>query len=266
MDLGVIILLLIFGIIFGVISSLAGIGGGALYMSLMILLLAIPIDEARNTSTFIILLFSCAAFISYYKQGKVNLKVTLIFASFALMGSIAATIFFILLPINNYVLKLIIATIVLVSGINMIRKAITSYNSDSKNLGATKIIFSFENYDYKSDLKKGILLFFIVGFVAYLSGIGGGMLFVPILCIIFHIPIHYSTAISTSMIFFIGIYNTAARMAISEIHYFIGVLIGIGAITGSLIGTKVSNKIPKDYLQFGVAAVLILLAIRMYFV
>lgn len=266
MDLGVIILLLIFGILFGIISSLAGIGGGALYMSLMILLFAIPIDEARNTSTFIIFLFSCAAFISYYRQGKVDLKLTLIFASFALMGSIAATFFFILLPINNYILKVIIASIVLVSGINMIRKAFISYNSDRKNLGVTKIEFSFENYDFKSNLKKGIPLFFLVGFIAYLSGIGGGVLFVPILCILFRIPIHYSTAISASMIFFIGIYNTAARMFISEIHYFIGILIGIGAITGSLIGTKVSNKIPRNYLQFGVAAVLILLAIRMYFI
>lgn len=266
MDLGVIILLLIFGIIFGIVSSLAGIGGGALYMSLMILLFAIPINEARNTSTFIIFLFSCAAFISYFRQGKVDLKLTLTFASFALLGSITATIFFILLPINNYVLKVIIASIVLVSGMNMIRKAFTSYRSDRKNLGVIKIEFSFENYDFKSNLKKGIPLFFLAGFIAYLSGIGGGMLFVPILCILFQIPIHYSTAISTSMIFFIGIYNTGTRMVTSEIHYLIGILIGIGAITGSLIGTKVSNKISKTYLQFGVAIILILLAVRMYFV
>ncbi|MBY8989978.1 MAG: sulfite exporter TauE/SafE family protein [Candidatus Lokiarchaeota archaeon] len=266
MDLGLIILLLIFGIIFGVISSLAGIGGGALYMSLMILLLAIPIDEARNTSTFIIFLFSCVTFISYYRQGKVDLKLTLIFASFALMGSITATVVFLIYPVNNSALKVIIASIVLISGINMIRKALVSYNSDKINLGVTKIEFSFKNYDYKSNLKKGILLFFFVGFIAYLSGIGGGLLFVPILCIAFRIPIHYSTAISSSMIFFIGIYNTSARMLFSEIHYVIGILIGIGAITGSLMGAKLSNKIPKNYLQFGVAAVLILLAIRMYFV
>ena len=266
MDLGVIILLLFFGIIFGSISSLAGIGGGALYLSLIILLFAIPIDEARNTSTFIIFLFSCATFISYYKQGKVNLKLSLIFASFALMGSITASIFFLIFPINNSALKVIIASIVLVSGVNMIRKAFASYNSDKKNLGLTKIEFSFESYDYKTNINKGILLFFFVGFIAYLSGIGGGLLFVPILCIIFHIPIHYSTAISSSMIFFIGIYNTSVRMVFSEIHYTIGILIGIGAITGSLMGARISNKIPKNYLQFGVAAVLILLAIRMYFI
>jgi uncharacterized membrane protein YfcA len=266
MDLGVIILVLIFGIIFGIISSLAGIGGGALYMSLMILFFSIPIDEARNTSTFIISLYSFVAFINYYRQGKVDLKLTLVFASFALMGSITATIFFLLFPINNYVLKIIIASIVFISGINMIRKALSSYYSDRKEHIHASSEFSLEDYDYKSSLKKGIPLFFIVGFIAYLSGIGGGMLFVPILCIIFQIPIHYSTAISASMIFFIGIYNTSARILFSEIHYIVGIIIGSGAIIGSFVGSNASNKIPKDYLQFGVAAVLIFLAIRMYFV
>ena len=92
------------------------------------------------------------------------------------------------------------------------------------------------------------------------------MLFVPILCFLFQIPIHYSTAVSTSMVFFIGIYNAIARISFGEIHYLVGVLIGTGAIIGSLMGVKVSRKIPKNYLQFGVAVVLIILAIRMYFV
>jgi len=164
--------ILIFGLIFGIISSLAGIGGGALYMSLMILLFTIPTDEARNTSTFIIFLFSFVAFLNYYRQGKVDLKLTLTFASFALLGSIAATIFFLLLPMNNDILKIIIASIVLISGINMIRKALASYYSGKKELINTNSTFSLEDYDYKPNLKKGIPLFFIVGFIAYLSGIG----------------------------------------------------------------------------------------------
>ncbi|MFX1427403.1 MAG: sulfite exporter TauE/SafE family protein [Promethearchaeota archaeon] len=266
MDLGVIIILISFGIIFGIIGSIAGIGGGVFYMSLMILLFAIPIDEARNTSTFIIFLFSGAAFINYYRQGRINLKLSLIFAGFALLGSIFASVFFILYPIDNYILKIIIASIVLASGVNMIIKAVKSYNSDENNQDPSRIDFSFKNFDFKHKLRIGIPLFFIEGFLAYLGGIGGGMLFVPILYIIFHIPIHYSTSTSTSMIFFIGIYNATARMITGEIHYLIGLFIGIGAIGGSLLGAKVSRKIPKNYLQFGVSVVLIFLAIRMYLV
>lgn len=264
MDVILIIILLVFGVLFGVIGSVAGIGGGALHMSLMILLF-IPIDEARNTSSFIIVLFSGIAFISYYKQGKVDIKLSLTFAGFALLGSITATIFFIFLPIDNTALKIIIASVILTSGLNMIRKAFTSLKLERLN-NSNEIQFSFDSFNHKTNLKKAIPLFFLTGFVAYLCGIGGGMLFVPILSILLEMPIHFSTAISTTMIFFIGIYNAAVRMAIGKIHYLIGILIGIGAILGSLYGAKLSKKIHKHTLQFFVAVILIGLAIRMYFI
>ena len=266
MDALLIIILLVFGVLFGIIGSVAGIGGGALHMSLMILLFAIPIDEARNTSSFIIVLFSGIATISYFKQKKVDIKLSLIFAGFALLGSITATIFFLLFPIDNTVLKIIIASVVLASGLNMIRKALNSLKQERLNKNDQEIVFSFDDFDYKANLKKAIPLFFLTGFIAYLTGIGGGMLFVPILSILFGMPIHISTATSTSMIFFIGIYNATARMVIGEIHYLIGILIGIGAILGSLYGTRLSKKINKRNLQFFVAVILIGLAIRMYFI
>jgi uncharacterized membrane protein YfcA len=266
MDAILIVILLVFGVLFGIIGTVAGIGGGALHMSTMILLLAIPIDEARNTSSFIIVLFSSVAFISYFKQGKVDIKLSLIFAGFALLGSITATVLFIFLPIDNAALKIIIASVVLVSGLNMIRKALNSLKKERLNDNNQEIQFSFDTFDYNSNLKKGIPLFFLAGFIAYLSGIGGGMLFVPILSIIFGMPIHFSIATSTSMIFFIGIYNASVRIAIGTIHPLIGILIGFGAIFGSLYGARLSKKIQKHNLQFIVAVILIGLAIRMYFI
>jgi len=260
-----IVILLVFGVLFGIIGSMAGIGGGALHMSLMILLLNIQPDVARNTSSFIIVLFSGVASISYFKQGKVNIKLSLIFAGFALLGSISSTIFFIFFPIDNTVLRIIIASVVLVSGLNMIRKAFNSVKREKLNIMNQEIPFSFDSFDYSSNLKKGIPLFFLAGFVAYIGGIGGGMLFVPILSILFGMPIQISTATSTSMIFFLGIYNASVRLAIGFIEISIGILIGIGAILGSLYGAKLSKKIRKHYLQFFVAVILLGLAIKMYY-
>ncbi|MHA2181260.1 MAG: sulfite exporter TauE/SafE family protein, partial [Promethearchaeota archaeon] len=179
---------------------------------------------------------------------------------------ITATIFFILIPLDNSVLKIIIASVVLVSGLNMIRKAFNTLKQDRLNKSKQEIQFSFDSFDYTSNLKKAIPLFFLAGFVAYLSGIGGGMLFVPILSIIFGLPIYISTATSTMMIFFIGIYNATVRITIGKIHYSIGIIIAIGAIFGSLYGTRLSKKIQKHILQFFVAVILIGLAIRMYFI
>jgi len=261
----IIVIFLVAGFLIGTVSSIAGIGGGAFYILTILLLIAAPIDNARDTSAFIILLFSGMGFLSYLRQGRIDVKISLIFAGFALLGSVTASICFIIFPIDNTILKIIIASVILVSGLNMILKGLHSLNNAKLNDNKVEDVFDFETLPDKTNLLKGSPLFFIAGFVAYLSGIGGGMLFVPILNIIYGIPIHYATAVSTSIIFFIGIFNAVARMIIGEIVYLAGILIGSGAIFGAVFGSKVSNKVPKKYLQLFVAALLIGLAIRMYF-
>lgn len=261
----IIVILITAGFLIGTISSIAGIGGGAFYIIIMMILLNIPINEARDTSTFIILIFSGVGLINSLKHKKVDIKLSLFFAGFALIGGITATILFYLFPMDNMILKIVIASVILISGLNMIRKALKSLKIPKISKEEVNIPFSFDNFDYKPNLIKGLPLFFIAGFVAYLSGIGGGLLFVPIICITFSIPIHYATALSTAMIFFNGIYNTTVRIFIGDIFYLPGILISIGAIVGSLFGSKLSGKVSKNYLQFLVSIILIGLAIIMYF-
>ena len=214
----------------------------------------------------IIVFFSFVSFISYFKKGKVDIKLSLIFAGFALLGGITSTIIFSLFPIDNSILKIVVASIILISGLNMIRKAVKTLKIERMNQNNWNKNFSLETLEYKANLKKGIPLFFIAGFIAYLSGIGGGMLFVPTLNFIFDIPIHFATAMSSAMIFFIGIYNAAVRVFNGGIHYLVGILIVSGAVIGSILGAKISGKMHRSYLQFFVAVVLIILAIRLYFI
>ena len=70
MDTLLIIILLVFGFIFGILSSLAGIGGGVFFVSTMVLLFLMPINIAVDTSAFIILISSGAGFFTYFKEEK----------------------------------------------------------------------------------------------------------------------------------------------------------------------------------------------------
>ncbi len=125
--------------------------------------------------------------------------------------------------------------------------------------------FELHSHDYKSNLKKSIPLFFLAGFCANLLGIGGGIINTPSLHIILQYPIHNATAISTGIIFITAIYNTIVKSILGQIDYLIGILIGIGAVLGAILGAKVSGKMHKSYLQFFVAIILMVLAIRMFF-
>ncbi|MFX0155970.1 MAG: sulfite exporter TauE/SafE family protein [Candidatus Hodarchaeota archaeon] len=258
------IILLLAGFLFGIISVIAGIGGGVFFVSTMVLLFLIPINVAIDTSVFVILISSGAGFFTYFKEERLLIKQVIIFASFSILGSITSTIIFEFIELDSTILKILFATTILIAGLNMIYKAIKSRRLDPSQEEYEKN-FILDDHDYYSNLKKSIPLFFLAGFIANLLGIGGGIINTPSLHIILNYPIHNATAISVGIIFFTAIYNTIAKSIMGQIDYLIGVLIGLGAILGSIFGAKISGKISRSQLQFIVAIVLMGLAIRMYF-
>lgn len=264
MDTVAVIIILIAGFLFGLISSIAGIGGGVFFVSFMVLLFFIPINMAVDTSAFIILISSGAGFFTYFKEERLHIKQVIIFSSFSILGSFASTLIFTPFDLDGTILKILFATTILIAGLNMIYKTIKSrkYNPDLEEYEKNFILHS---HDYQTNLKKTIPLFFLAGFSANLLGIGGGIINTPSLHILLQYPIHNATAISIGIIFFTAIYNTIAKSILGQIDYLIGILIGLGAIVGSVVGAKISGKMPKSHLQFLVAIVLMSLAIRMYF-
>ncbi|MHA1106765.1 MAG: sulfite exporter TauE/SafE family protein [Promethearchaeota archaeon] len=262
--LTIISLLIFLGFLSGIVSVIAGVGGGVFFVSIMTLIFFIPIDTAVSTSTFIILFSSLAGFISYLKQKRTNFKLSIIFAVFSILGSIIASIIFSFIHIEDSLLKMLFACTLLIAGVNMIYKTQKKRNN-TKETGLHEMDFTLQDHDYKSNLKKTIPLFMLAGFTAYLLGIGGGIINTPSLNLVLNYPIHNSTAISTSIIFFTAIYNTIIKIFLGQIDYITGLFIAIGSISGSILGAKISKKISRIYLQLIVAIVLMVLAIRMFF-
>ena len=262
----IIIFLIIIGIIIGAVGTIAGIGGGGFIVAVLTIFFLLPIDEAIDTSIFIIMISSGVAFITYLRQGRTNLKLSLIFAVFSILGSILCIIFLYFVHINNLLLKFIFASAILIAGLNMLYKAYTTHKKakSSTELESNED-FSLAEYDFKVNLKKSIPLFMLAGFLAHLLGIGGGMVITPALNIVLGYPIHYATGISTSVIFFTAVFNTLVKAITGKINYAFGLLLAIGSVLGAYLGAKISNIMPRVTLQFFVATTLILLAIRMYF-
>jgi len=186
------------------------------------------------------------------------------FATFSILGSIIASILFSFIHIEATLLKILFACTLLLAGLNMFYKTLNARKT-SKETDLRESYFILQEHDYKPNLKKSIPLFMLAGFIAYLLGIGGGIINTPVLNLILKYPIHNSTAISTSIIFFTAIYNTIIKIILGQIDYITGLLIAIGSISGSLFGAKISKKISRIHLQIIVAIVLMGLAINMFF-
>ena len=263
-----ILLLLLSGLLFGIIGTVVGIGGGPFYVSFLTIFLLLPINVSIDTSNFIILIASGTGFFMYLKDHRTDLKISLIFSGLSILGSLFSTIILIFVEIDNTILRILFATLLLIIGLNMTHKSIKMHldsENSNNNLVNTFDKSFFKNLDYKSNLKKGAPLFLLAGFTSNLLGIGGGIINCPSLNVVFKFPIHYSTAVSTSVVFFTAIYNSIAKFFFGQIDFLIGILLGVGSIAGAIIGVKVSNKMSKIYLQLILAIILMGFAIIMFF-
>lgn len=262
LTLDLMILFLIIGLITSIIGTIGGWGSGGMTVPILVLIFSLPFEEARDTSNFIILFSSLIGFISYYRQGRINIKISLIFSAITIIGSFLCWLMLLFVEIDDRILKLIFSIVLITASMNIfhkIRKDIRAKHDEY-----LKKEFDLFNIDYKKQLIRGTPFFLIAGFSTYLIGIGGGIIHGPVLHILLGFPIHFSTATSTSLVFFTAVFNVIFKIFYGEINYVIGLIIGIGSISGGYIGAKISKKMKKSYLQAFVGILLIFFGLSMF--
>ncbi|MFW9829707.1 MAG: sulfite exporter TauE/SafE family protein [Promethearchaeota archaeon] len=267
----IIIILSFCGLIFGLISVMSGQGGGIFYVSFITIFLLVPINVSIDTSNFIILLTSASGFLTYLKGKRTDLKNSLIYSGFSILGCLLSTLILLFIEINNVILRILFATLLLTSGLYMVFKSIHNHrisnnqHKENNNISFNEDFSFLRDYDYKEKMRVTIPLFLLAGFISNFLGIGGGVIITPGLNLVLNFPIHYATAVSTSIIFFTAIYNSITKLLIGQVELALGLTLGIGSIIGAFLGANVSKRMPNLYLQLLVAATLIGFAFRMYF-
>lgn len=109
----------VLGFITGVISGMAGVGGGVIIVPALVLLFGFSQKMAQGTSiTMFILPIGLAAVIKYWQAGNVNIKVSLILALFYVVGSYISAGF--AQKIDEKILKNFFAILMLITAFNML--------------------------------------------------------------------------------------------------------------------------------------------------
>lgn len=120
---------------------------------------------------------------------------------------------------------------------------------------------------------SGLLLGTIVGLLAGLLGIGGGLIIVPVLAYLLStllgIPaaetIVIAIATSLSTIVFTGMSSTIAHYRLGNLNRNIAVWCGFGIAIGAVVGAQIAIAIPGQNLKQIFAILVVLIAIYMIF-
>ncbi len=88
-----------------------------------------------------------------------------------------------------------------------------------------------------------------VGIITGLLGIGGGFLIVPALYLFVNLPIKKAIGTALLIITINSLFSFLNSYESTDIEWLLLIKFSMGAIVGIIVGTKLSQKIPGDYLK-----------------
>ena len=264
------ILVLLTALAFGFVSAIAGIGGGSLLVPTLIVFYGVDVKTAIPIGVAVAVATSLAATRVYLEKGVVNVKLGLLLEIPSTAGAVLGSIIYQVIEVK--ILKLIMGFVFPVIAIYMLLSSRLKHRSREEDSIARKLELSGEYYDenlereVKYKVSHSPLLIagsFLAGTLSALLGIGGGVIKMPLMCIVGGIPIKAATATSS---FMVGI--TAAT---SALVYFkegfmepsLTSIVIIGFILGATMGAKTQVKVKSLWIRLIFAGILLYASIRL---
>ncbi|MBN1383363.1 MAG: sulfite exporter TauE/SafE family protein [Elusimicrobia bacterium] len=260
------------GFAVGFLSGLFGIGGGFLLVPLLRAGFGIPYNIAVGSSLCQMVFSSSAGTIKHFKKNHINIKLGLLLLFGSIPGAeIGASVlqFFkktaIVTIFGHSVVSMdffmnIMYLILLLSIFFIMFREVKQWQSrtggEIKNLKRYKIRFFLNpvyKVKYKTDFSEHTELFINAGFVVVLGiavgflsgvlGIGGSIIFIPVVICLFKIPAALAVGTGLFQIIFTSFYGTITHIVKDNVSFVLAGLLVCGSMPGALVGAVLTEKI-----------------------
>lgn len=118
-------------------------------------------------------------------------------------------------------------------------------------------------YEYGYSRWTAILIAFFVGITSSLFGVGGGVLMVPAMMILFRFPPHIATATSMLVIFFSAVIGSVTNVLHGNIDWLYAVMLAPGAWAGGKLGAIAASKMKGRTIVLVLRVLILGIAIQM---
>lgn len=121
-------------------------------------------------------------------------------------------------------------------------------------------------YRYAYRIWQGVALSVVVGFASSLFGIGGGVINVPAMIVLFHIPVSFAVATSQFVLAFMAGGATIVHLANGTLAGDAlrqAIALGAGAVIGAQAGAAVSRRLSSRVVLQMLALALVALSARL---
>lgn len=251
-------LLFISFFLIAIFFSMLGLGGGILYVPIL-LQAGLSYYEAAATALSIMIVLSLTATVVYHFNNLVDWKIVFLLEPFSLTGAYFAGANSNL--ISEKILLILFSCVMLISAFFMLMPA-----PPKKQILKNKNGFIESNkmgHKYHINLWLGIPLAFLTGVFSALLGVGGGFAKVPLMTLIFNVPTKVAVATSSAMIIITATAGFLGHSYAGHINIKLSLILASAAFLGALIGSRLSVTADKKFLDITFSIILITVSIWM---
>ncbi|MGO1543135.1 MAG: sulfite exporter TauE/SafE family protein [Gulosibacter sp.] len=238
--------LVLTGLAVGFASGLFGVGGGIIILPVLVYLLGFDTKLAAGTSLLAIVLPSIVGVVSYALEGNVDVLLAALLAAGSIFGA----------PIGSWLLSKLHKRAVQWTFIAFIVVVIVSLF----------IVIPARDAVVQIDLLTGALLVVVglfTGVTAGLLGIGGGVIVVPVMVVVFGASDLVAKGSSLLMIIATGLSGTIANIRRKNVDPLAALAIGLAAAAVTPFGVWLAGTLSPQTANIVFAGFLVLVIIRM---
>ena len=233
------------GFIAGILGSIIGLGGGIIIVPVLTFMGFSPTLAVSN-SLFAVFSNSVGSTIEYAKQKRVEFSLGWKLGLMTVPGTILGA--FISSDLSSEIFKILFALVLISS--------------------ASYIFLKRKIEEKPVDISRLLLVFsagasFFAGIISSLFGIGGGLIFVPLMVVALGISIKRAAPTSQFILMFASFSGLIVHSMLGHPDYYQALLLSIGAFAGGILGARLSLEIKENKLKIIVVIVLIAAANKM---
>ncbi len=226
------------GVAVSAYGTLVGAGGGFLLVPLLLLLREFPHTLAAGTSLAVVATTSLSGTIGFLRDKRIDFRAGILFAAFTVPGAIGGVFLSDLLDGRAFHIAFGCA-LLLVSLYLLVRGG---RKEGAPHRGKTGWGWVHrEAYSYFEPIGAAASLF--VGAASSLFGIGGGIVYVPLMSEVLRIPVRVAVATSQFITLFTALTGLFSHLSRGHVSWPTALPMMAGAVVGAQFGVWLSKRI-----------------------
>ena len=238
--------IVLLGFAAGILGSMIGLGGGVIVVPVLTFL-GFPPTVAASTSLFAALSNATASTISYSMQKRIDFSLGIKLGILSIPGTVLGAV--VSTDVESDVFKILFGFVLIASSAYIfLRKKI---ETKEKILSKQMAVFA-------------VAASFFAGIVSSFFGIGGGIVFVPLMVVGMGMMMKRAAPTSQLVLFFASLSGVIVHSVLGHPDFVQAGLLAVGSFFGGLLGARISLRVRERYLQILVSVVLLIVAGKLF--